>query len=145
MKAYPWVSGESTDCLRLHRGSAEPRCRLDVRLFLRRAGRREAPVCRLGGGPLGSGVRAGRATNIRGDEIGVRMSAQTDQGEAAPAAPRSGATPQPAARRGSRSRRKVTIAQIAQETGLSTATVSKVLNGKPDVSARTPRWSRMPS
>jgi DNA-binding LacI/PurR family transcriptional regulator len=31
----------------------------------------------------------------------------------------------------------VTIAQVAQETGLSVATVSKVLNGKPDVSPRT--------
>ncbi len=29
------------------------------------------------------------------------------------------------------------MAQIAEESGLSTATVSKVLNGKPDVSART--------
>ncbi|HMK98094.1 MAG TPA: LacI family DNA-binding transcriptional regulator [Acidimicrobiales bacterium] len=36
-----------------------------------------------------------------------------------------------------RARRRVTIAQIAEESGLSTATVSKVLNGKPDVSART--------
>ena len=34
-------------------------------------------------------------------------------------------------------RRPVTIARIAEETGLSTATVSKVLNGKPDVSPRT--------
>lgn len=32
---------------------------------------------------------------------------------------------------------RVTIAQIAQESGLSVATVSKVLNGRPDVSART--------
>jgi LacI family xylobiose transport system transcriptional regulator len=31
----------------------------------------------------------------------------------------------------------VTIAQIAAQSGLSTATVSKVLNGKPDVSSRT--------
>ncbi len=38
---------------------------------------------------------------------------------------------------GPRPRRRVTIAQIAQESGLSTATVSKVLNGKPDVSPRT--------
>jgi LacI family transcriptional regulator len=36
-----------------------------------------------------------------------------------------------------RSRRRVTIAQIAEKSGLSTATVSKVLNGKPDVSAET--------
>jgi DNA-binding LacI/PurR family transcriptional regulator len=36
-----------------------------------------------------------------------------------------------------RARRPVTIAQIAEESGLSTATVSKVLNGKPDVSPRT--------
>jgi len=34
-------------------------------------------------------------------------------------------------------RRRVTIAQIAERSGLSTATVSKVLNGKPDVSSRT--------
>jgi transcriptional regulator with XRE-family HTH domain len=34
-------------------------------------------------------------------------------------------------------RRRVTLAQVAEETGLSIATVSKVLNGKPDVSART--------
>jgi DNA-binding LacI/PurR family transcriptional regulator len=33
----------------------------------------------------------------------------------------------------------VTIAQIAEESGLSTATVSKVLNGRPDVSASTRR------
>jgi DNA-binding LacI/PurR family transcriptional regulator len=33
----------------------------------------------------------------------------------------------------------VTIAQIAKESGLSTATVSKVLNGRPDVSAPTRR------
>ena len=33
--------------------------------------------------------------------------------------------------------RRVTIAQIAQQTGLSVATVSKVLNGKRDVSAQT--------
>jgi DNA-binding LacI/PurR family transcriptional regulator len=36
-----------------------------------------------------------------------------------------------------RARRRVTIAQIAKASGLSTATVSKVLNGKPDVSAQT--------
>ena len=36
-----------------------------------------------------------------------------------------------------RRRRAVTIAQVAAETGLSTATVSKVLNGKPDVSPST--------
>ena len=34
-------------------------------------------------------------------------------------------------------RGRVTIAQIAEQTGLSMATVSKVLNGKPDVSAQT--------
>lgn len=34
-------------------------------------------------------------------------------------------------------RRPVTIARVAEETGLSTATVSKVLNGRPDVSPRT--------
>ena len=38
---------------------------------------------------------------------------------------------------GSAPRRRVTLAQIAEETGLSMATVSKVLNGKPDVSVRT--------
>ncbi|HTV12226.1 MAG TPA: LacI family DNA-binding transcriptional regulator [Acidimicrobiales bacterium] len=38
---------------------------------------------------------------------------------------------------GAKARGRVTIAQIAQESGLSTATVSKVLNGRPDVSART--------
>lgn len=32
---------------------------------------------------------------------------------------------------------RVTIAEIAEKSGLSTATVSKVLNGRPDVSART--------
>ncbi len=36
-----------------------------------------------------------------------------------------------------RARTRVTIAQIAQESGLSTATISKVLNGKPDVAAST--------
>jgi LacI family transcriptional regulator len=36
-----------------------------------------------------------------------------------------------------RRRRAVTIAQVAAESGLSTATVSKVLNGKPDVSPST--------
>ena len=34
-------------------------------------------------------------------------------------------------------RPRVTIAQVARESGLSTATVSKVLNGRPDVSAHT--------
>ncbi len=43
---------------------------------------------------------------------------------------------QPLQRR-KRARRQVTIAQIAAQSGLSTATVSKVLNGKPDVSPRT--------
>ena len=43
----------------------------------------------------------------------------------------------PSERDGTRGRRRVTIAQIAEESGLSTATVSKVLNGKPDVSPRT--------
>ena len=43
----------------------------------------------------------------------------------------------PPAQRGAPSRRRVTIAQIAQQTGLSVATVSKVLNGKRDVSAQT--------
>jgi LacI family transcriptional regulator len=43
---------------------------------------------------------------------------------------------QPLQRR-ARARRQVTIAQIAAQSGLSTATVSKVLNGKPDVSPRT--------
>ena len=32
---------------------------------------------------------------------------------------------------------RVTIAELAEESGLSSATVSKVLNGRPDVSART--------
>ena len=40
---------------------------------------------------------------------------------------------------GGRGRGRVTIAQIAEESGLSTATVSKVLNGRPDVSAPTRR------
>jgi len=39
--------------------------------------------------------------------------------------------------RRSADRGRVTIAQIAEESGLSVATVSKVLNGRPDVSART--------
>lgn len=43
----------------------------------------------------------------------------------------------PLAQRESKGRGRVTIAQIAEESGLSTATVSKVLNGRPDVSART--------
>ena len=34
-------------------------------------------------------------------------------------------------------RRRVTLAAIAQESGVSLATVSKVLNGRPDVSAST--------
>jgi LacI family transcriptional regulator len=38
---------------------------------------------------------------------------------------------------GARGRGRVTIAQIAAQSGLSTATVSKVLNGRPDVSAGT--------
>lgn len=38
---------------------------------------------------------------------------------------------------GPKGRGRVTIAQIAAESGLSTATVSKVLNGRPDVSTRT--------
>ena len=41
-----------------------------------------------------------------------------------------------------RRRRAVTIAQVVAETGLSTATVSKVLNGKPDVSPRLASWWR---
>ena len=45
--------------------------------------------------------------------------------------------PRPVRRGRAQARRSVTIAQIAEESGLSTATVSKVLNGKPDVSART--------
>lgn len=36
-----------------------------------------------------------------------------------------------------KSRGRITIARIAEESGLSTATVSKVLNGRPDVSVRT--------
>ncbi len=35
---------------------------------------------------------------------------------------------------GSMSKRKITISEIAEESGLSIATVSKVLNGRPDVS-----------
>ena len=38
---------------------------------------------------------------------------------------------------GAKGRGRVTIAQIAAESGLSTATVSKVLNGRPDVSDST--------
>ena len=38
---------------------------------------------------------------------------------------------------GAKGRGRVTIAQIAAESGLSTATVSKVLNGRPDVSDGT--------
>ena len=45
---------------------------------------------------------------------------------------RRAATPRRSVRGG-----RVTIAQIAEESGLSAATVSKVLNGRPDVSART--------
>ncbi|MGO9583106.1 MAG: LacI family DNA-binding transcriptional regulator [Acidimicrobiales bacterium] len=56
--------------------------------------------------------------------------------EAALAAPEM-QVPAPALPHGGRRRRPVTIAQIAEESGLSTATVSKVLNGKPDVSPRT--------
>lgn len=41
--------------------------------------------------------------------------------------------------RSTNGRRRVTIARVAEESGLSTATVSKVLNGRPDVSARTRR------
>ncbi len=55
--------------------------------------------------------------------------------EAALAAPEM-QVPAPALPHGGRRRRPVTIAQIAEESGLSTATVSKVLNGKPDVSPR---------
>lgn len=65
------------------------------------------------------------------------MTARASHGESARAVARAAAALQPAARRATRSRGRVTIAQVAQETGLSTATVSKVLNGRPDVSART--------
>lgn len=46
---------------------------------------------------------------------------------------------EPLPENGRRGRGRVTIAQIAEESGLSTATVSKVLNGRPDVSASTRR------
>jgi LacI family transcriptional regulator, xylobiose transport system transcriptional regulator len=46
-------------------------------------------------------------------------------------------TPAPATTGKRKRRARVTIAQIAEESGLSTATVSKVLNGRPDVSDRT--------
>ncbi len=61
---------------------------------------------------------------------------QTPRGAffAVPAAAR---TRRPAPPVPARPRRRVTLAQIAEETGLSMATVSKVLNGKPDVSVRT--------
>ena len=58
-------------------------------------------------------------------------------GEAALAASEPARTRRPARQFRTHARRRVTLAQIAHETGLSTATVSKVLNGKPDVSART--------
>jgi len=45
--------------------------------------------------------------------------------------------PRPVPARRARLHRRVTIAQIAEKSGLSTATVSKVLNGKPDVSPQT--------
>jgi transcriptional regulator with XRE-family HTH domain len=57
--------------------------------------------------------------------------------EAALAVPAAARTRRPAPQVPARPRRRVTLAQIAEETGLSMATVSKVLNGKPDVSART--------
>jgi DNA-binding LacI/PurR family transcriptional regulator len=57
--------------------------------------------------------------------------------EAARAAPEAAPTQRPARQGRTHARRRVTLAQIAHETGLSTATISKVLNGKPDVSART--------
>ncbi len=64
------------------------------------------------------------------------MLPQTPRGAffAVPAAAR---TRRPAPPVPARPRRRVTLAQIAEETGLSMATVSKVLNGKPDVSVRT--------
>ena len=51
--------------------------------------------------------------------------------------PAAARTRRPAPQVPARPRRRVTLARIAEETGLSMATVSKVLNGKPDVSART--------
>src|SRR5579875_98241 len=43
----------------------------------------------------------------------------------------------PSHSRYAKGRGRVTIAEIAEKSGLSTATVSKVLNGRPDVSTRT--------
>jgi DNA-binding LacI/PurR family transcriptional regulator len=62
--------------------------------------------------------------------------AQTSPSETARAAPEVVDAARPQHRR-ARASRRVTIAQIAAESGLSTATVSKVLNGKPDVSPST--------
>lgn len=65
------------------------------------------------------------------------MQAPSTSGEGGRASPEAFVALRPALQRGGRARRPVTIATIAEQSGLSTATVSKVLNGKPDVSART--------
>jgi DNA-binding LacI/PurR family transcriptional regulator len=65
------------------------------------------------------------------------MYAHATPDESAQAAPEAVPAPRLARPEGGRARRRVTIAQIAAQSGLSTATVSKVLNGKPDVSPRT--------
>ncbi|HTW07805.1 MAG TPA: LacI family DNA-binding transcriptional regulator [Acidimicrobiales bacterium] len=64
------------------------------------------------------------------------MYAHTITRDSPRATPEGGDAPRPQGR-ATRAPRRVTIAQIAAESGLSTATVSKVLNGKPDVSPRT--------
>ena len=48
-----------------------------------------------------------------------------------------GARPRPSPEPEPSNKERVTIATIARESGLSVATVSKVLNGRPDVSAST--------
>ena len=62
----------------------------------------------------------------------TRTTTFAEQGPTAPLPPVERLPPN-----GVRGRGRVTIAQIAKESGLSTATVSKVLNGRSDVSART--------
>jgi DNA-binding LacI/PurR family transcriptional regulator len=59
------------------------------------------------------------------------MTIRSDEAARAPAKPKTEERP----RAGKPQR--VTIAEIAQQSGLSSATVSKVLNGRPDVSAST--------
>ena len=122
--------------LRSH--GAAPKCRQpDVRrLLLHQASGGEVPACRR---VVASGTN--RSPRMPHETSSAAMSLEALRArwrprEAALAVPAAARTRRPAPPV-PRPRRRVTLAQIAEETGLSMATVSKVLNGKPDVSVRT--------